>query len=103
MLSQLNRGAVWPNDKKINDNSPDYKGDCNIDGVHCWVNMWIDPEATGGQPPIKFSLSAKEVQPEAAPSPASVGDLQAIKDLAKGPDGQDHPKVAGQFDDDIPF
>lgn len=89
-----NRGACWPNHGKKTDQHPDYRGSLNVEGSEYWVSMWINVEATGNQPPIKFSIREKEVKEVAA---ASSEDLEAIKALARGPD-KDKP-----FDDDIPF
>jgi hypothetical protein len=51
-----NSGALFKNDDKQGDKSPDYKGTLNVDGVEFWLNAWIKTSKKG----TKFmSLSAK--------------------------------------------
>jgi hypothetical protein len=33
-----NRGAIWKNDDKQNDNHPDFKGSINVDGKDYWIS-----------------------------------------------------------------
>ena len=97
-FDNTNRGACWPNRNKANDNSPDYRGELDVEGVKYWVSMWLDPGASGTRPPIKFAVHQKDEQPQ-APAPG-LDPLQDIKDLAAGPDT---PQPEKPFDDDIPF
>ena len=43
-----NRGAIFKNDDKQQDNHPDYKGSLNVNGVDLWVSGWLKTsEKTG--------------------------------------------------------
>jgi len=100
-FDNTNRGACWPNRSKRSDNSPDYTGRMDVDGVEYWVNMWLDPGAGGNKPPITFSVKIKEVQPSEQESGwGGINKIQDIKDLAAGPDT---PQPDKPLDDDIPF
>ena len=51
-----NRGVLFKNDDKDEDNQPDYKGKINFGGQDCWLSAWIKTSKTGS----KFmSLSVK--------------------------------------------
>ena len=50
-------GALFKNDKKGNDNAPDYRGTANIGGVTFQIAGWI--KRSDGKPPF-MSLSIKE-------------------------------------------
>ena len=77
-FDDTNRGALFKNDRKDGESSPDYKGTINVDGVEHWLNGWIKESKKGD----KFmSLSRR---PKEEP-----------KDKAK-PAGK-------QFNDDLPW
>ena len=45
-----NRGAIFKNDDKQQDNHPDYKGSLNVNGVDLWVSGWLKTsEKTGNK------------------------------------------------------
>jgi len=55
-----NRGRIWPNDQKENNNHPDFKGSLNIKGEEFLISAWkqkggSNPEA----PSLSFSLQPK--------------------------------------------
>lgn len=50
-----NRGVLFKNDRKEQDNHPDYKGQINIDGVEYWLSSWIKRSDKG----TFMSLSVK--------------------------------------------
>lgn len=54
------KGIVWQNDKGDNPNRPDYKGNCEIDGVQYWVSLW--KKVKDGKPYATLSFEAKESQ-----------------------------------------
>lgn len=50
-----NRGVLFKNDRKEQDNHPDYKGSINVGGQEFWLSAWIREGERG-----KFmSLSVK--------------------------------------------
>lgn len=81
-----NSGILARNDRKEQDNHPDFTGSINVDGVDYWLSAWTKE----GKPGTKmegrkfFSLSVKPKDaPTATAKPA--------------------PKRAAEIDDDIPF
>lgn len=52
-----NRGALFKNDKRTSERSPEYNGSINVNGVDYWISGWIKE----GQKGKFFSLS---VQPK---------------------------------------
>ena len=58
-----NRGAIWKNDDKREDNHPDFKGSLNVNGVEFWVSAWKRKEgAPAKAPALSFSVKPKEQQ-----------------------------------------
>ena len=53
-----NSGAVFINADKQEDNHPDRKGDCNIEGVEYWVSGWIK-KTKNGDPFMSLSFKRK--------------------------------------------
>jgi uncharacterized protein (DUF736 family) len=47
MARYPNSGALFKNDKKGNNKSPDYKGQAEINGVEMWVSAWIKESRDG--------------------------------------------------------
>ena len=76
-----NRGVLFRNMKKQNDNHPDHTGTINVDGVEFWLSAWVKESKSGNK---FFSLSVKQKEP--------VGD------------GKDSTYIpTADIDDDIPF
>lgn len=60
-----NSGSLFKNDRKQQDNHPDYKGSAMIDGVEYWFDAWIKTAQTGknaGQKYMSASFKPKEQQ-----------------------------------------
>lgn len=51
-----NRGALFRNNRKEQDNHPDHTGSINIDGKEYYLNAWIKTSQSGNK---FFSLSVK--------------------------------------------
>ena len=51
-----NRGVLFKNDKKENDQHPDYKGKINVGGTEYWLSAWIKMDKKGDS---YMSLSVK--------------------------------------------
>ena len=76
-----NRGAIFKNDDKKQDNHPDYKGSLNVNGVDLWVSGWIKTSEKTGAKFMSLSVKPKgEAPAKQAPKPKDNG-----------------------FDDDCPF
>lgn len=61
-----NRGALFRAREKKNDNSPDYSGNCEINGVEMWIAAWIK-ESKAGTKYMSLSFTPKEERREQAP------------------------------------
>lgn len=85
-FDRTNDGAIFPNDKKRNENSPNLTGNCNTKCVHCgketdfFVSAWTKI-SKGGRKFISLAFTPKEDKPPA-------------------PNNSNDPI---DFDDDIPF
>lgn len=84
-----NRGAIWKNDDKREDNHPDFKGSINVDGVEYWVSAWKRKEGAAAKAPaLSFSVKPKEDQ---KPAPKKTDPITSGRSLR------------ADMDDDIPF
>lgn len=82
------RGALFKNDRKEKDTHPDYKGQCEINGVEHWVSAWLKDKKDGGKF-LSLSFQVKEQQTAVSNS-----------GYAQQPAQQN---VQDDFEDDIPF
>lgn len=57
-----NKGALFKNNKRKSDKSPEYNGSINVGGVDYWLSGWVKVSQNGNK---FFSLS---VQPKEQPS-----------------------------------
>ncbi len=79
-----NRGTLGRNDKRKSENSPEYSGKINVNGVEYWLSGWVKEGSRGRF----FSLSVKAVD----------GQQPARKEpAAQTRDGD------SAFDSDVPF
>lgn len=93
------RGALFKNDKKSQENQPDYTGKINIDGKDYWLSAWLKTAESGRK---YMSLSAtpkeaQEAQQERRPppkSPSRPGSAASYGSAGSGSRGDD---------DSIPF
>ena len=77
-----NRGALFRNNRKEQDNHPDHTGSINIDGKEYYLNAWIKTSQNGNK---FFSLSVK-------PKDAKQSQLESPAQA-----------LPSEHDDDIPF
>lgn len=77
-----NRGAIFKNDNKQQDNHPDYKGSLNVGGVDLWVSGWLKTSKENGKKFLSLSVKPKD---------------------DKTPNTLPKQEKAVEFDDDIPF
>jgi hypothetical protein len=92
-------GTLFENDRKEQDNHPDWKGDILIDGVSYWLSGWRKGGSNGRSAFI--SLSAKRKDPNKTVD-------KALKQVREQSDQSSAPSAAssGELpfeDDDIPF
>ena len=78
-----NRGAIFKNDDKQQDNHPDYKGSLNVNGVDMWVSGWLKTSEKTGKKFMSLSVKPKEDKP-----------FKQVSSPKRQP---------VEFDDDIPF
>ena len=54
-----NRGAIFKNEDKQQDNHPDYKGSLNVNGVDLWVSGWLKTSEKTGKKFMSLSVKPK--------------------------------------------
>ena len=79
-----NRGAIFKNEDKQQDNHPDYKGSLNVNGLDLWVSGWLKTSEKTGKKFMSLSVKPKDAAP--------------VKQASK-------PKSSGfdDMNDDVPF
>jgi hypothetical protein len=86
-----NTGVLFKNDKKTpGDKLPDYRGNCEVNGVKMDVAGWIKDSTK--KPGMKF-LSLKFSEPW----------TKAAKEAIKMPPSPQHQTSSGTSEDDVPF
>lgn len=69
------RGVLFKNDRKEQDNHPDYKGSINVGGTEFWLSAWIKEGQKGKF--MSLSIKAKEdapAKPQPKRQPTMMGD-----------------------------
>lgn len=83
-----NKGVLFKNEEKEQDNHADYRGSINIQGKEFWLNAWIRTSKKGN----KFmSLSVKEKM------------AQDHRGGTRNPPARTAPPARDEFDDNIPW
>jgi len=87
------RGALFKNDDKRGDSDPDYKGQCEVDGVEYWIAGW-KKMSKDKQPYLSIAFTQKEKR----------GGRSNDRGRDNGR-GNDRGRQQGgdNFEDDIPF
>lgn len=62
------RGVLFKNDRKEQDNHPDYKGSINVGGTEFWLSAWIKEGQKGKF--MSLSIKPKEQQQQQPRQPA---------------------------------
>ena len=98
-----NSGLLAKNQRKEQDNHPDYTGSINVDGQDYWLSAWIKEGREGtkleGQKYFSLSVRPKDAQPQRrAPAPAP-----APRAPAPAPRRQQSGTRFDDMEDDIPF
>jgi hypothetical protein len=66
------RGVLFKNKQKRPDKKDaDYRGNATINGVEFWLDAWINEPKSGGDKFMSIKFKAKDVQPQAAVTPAA--------------------------------
>jgi uncharacterized protein (DUF736 family) len=77
-------GALFKNDKEGNENRPDYRGDCSINGVEYQIGAWIKDGKKGKFMSLKFDVkqrkdvSSEVPQQKASQRPAPPDDFDSV-------------------------
>jgi hypothetical protein len=99
--SNVNRGAIWKNDDKREDNHPDFKGSINVDGVEYWVSAWKRREGAAAKAPaLSFSIKPKDEQSrrqEPSITQRAQANVRRPDPISSGRSLRD------ELDDDLPF
>lgn len=62
-----NRGALFKNTSKEQDNHPDYKGQINVEGTDYWISAWRKKNKNG-KPYMSLAVKTKDAAaPKAKP------------------------------------
>jgi len=83
-----NRGVLFQNDRKQQQNHPDFKGSINVGGVDYWLSAW-NKSGDKGQF-ISLSVQPKEAR---AAEQTPIGYAKPITEAPQAP----------EFNDEIPF
>lgn len=101
-----NSGLLAKNQRKEQDNHPDYTGSINVDGQDYWLSAWVKEGREGskleGQKYFSLSVKPKDApQQRRAPAPAP----QRAPAPAPAPRRQQTQQRTSfdDMDDDIPF
>ena len=107
IYDNTNSGVLFKNTNKFSENSPDYTGEINVDGIEKSLSAWVQTSNSGMKYLKLKCRDPKPAQddntaapaPQAAPAPAPA-PAQAAP--APTPPQQAMPQD-GPLDDDIPF
>ena len=75
-----NRGAIFKNEDKQQDNHPDYKGSLNVNGVDLWVSGWLKTSEKTGKKFMRLSVKPKEETPVKQASKPKSSDFDIDSD-----------------------
>lgn len=78
MAQRNNSGAIFANDRKTQDNHPDGKGSCTIDGKEYWISSWN--KTANGKVFRSLSFELKQAQ-QGAPSQGAAAQAAPSDDL----------------------
>ena len=107
VYDNTNSGVLFKNTNKFNENSPDYTGEINVDGIEKSLSAWVQTSNSGMKylklkcrdPKPAQDAETSVPAPQASPAPAPA---QAAPEPAPTPP-QQAMAPDGPLDDDIPF
>ena len=71
-----NTGVLFKNDKKLNDNHPDYKGSITVGGVEYWISSWIKQGKNGKVMGLAVTPKEATAPTKSSPKGHSMDDLE---------------------------
>ncbi|QRE00553.1 hypothetical protein [Burkholderia phage BCSR129] len=86
------RGVLFKTREKRNERSPDYNGNCQIDGVEYWVSGWVKEGRSGKFLSLSFNKKDQNAQPRRAASSDGDDDF-----LGGAPAGNSRPTTSGRM------
>lgn len=81
-----NSGSLFKNDRKEQENHPDYTGSAKIQGREFYISAWVK-ESKGGKKFFSFSFKPKLQSDKASPPTGGRNDRRPVED----------------YDDPVPF
>lgn len=113
-FDNTNRGALFINERKTQNNHPDYRGNLDVEGVEYWVSAWVKSTAKGDI--LSMSLTPKSATGapprnngnQAGPrtlgaTPAAGGQQSSSHNAPPTTNSWGNAEPPMDFDDDIPF
>jgi hypothetical protein len=83
-----NSGSLFKNDRKEQDNHPDYTGSCKIQGREYYISAWVKEGRNGGKKFFSFAFKPKLQSDRSSPPTGGRNDSRP---------------ASSPFDDDINF
>ncbi len=74
-----NKGILGRNDRKTQDNHPDFSGSINVEGRDYWLSGWVKERKDGSG--RFFSLSVKPKDGASAPAAPSQNNVDLDSDI----------------------
>jgi hypothetical protein len=62
-----NRGALFKDDRKQNEDDRDYSGSLDVDGVAYWISGWVKTSSKTGKKFLSLKIKPKVDRPKAKP------------------------------------
>ncbi len=63
-----NKGIIFKNTKKTNENQPDYRGEINVDGVKKEIALWVKKGEKGSFFSVGISEPYRKEEPDTVPA-----------------------------------
>lgn len=80
-FSNENRGSLFTNDRKEQDNHPDFRGSLDVEGVDYWLSAW-KKTSKDGKKFLSTSIKRKEERQSDQPTRKAPVKQEASDDLS---------------------